>query len=248
MIVRLRRDRLRVVHGVGGQRQQVDAMPIQRPLRVQPGQQQQILDQQTHPARLALDARHQHLDVAGGALPVQLGEAADRGQRRAQLVAGVGDEAAHPFLGAAGLLGRRLRRRHRALDLREHAVERQRQPAHFGARITLRDTTIELSGGDGGGGLLDLGQRPQAAMHHPVAGDAEHQQHRRADARPAPDQRAHGRLDVGQVDGDGGQLAVRPAHRHRAPLHMRVVDRADRDRHGPDVVVGGQRPVRRRDR
>ncbi len=166
VILRLRRDRLRVVHGVAGQRQQVDAVPLQRPLRVEPGQQQQVLDEQTHPAGLALDAAHQHLDVAGGALPVQLGEAADRGQRRAQLVAGVGDEPAHPVLGGAGLLGRRLRRRHRALDLREHSVERQRQSADFGARITLRDTTVELSGGDRRGGLLDLDQWPQAAMDH----------------------------------------------------------------------------------
>ena len=108
----------------------------------------------------------------------------------------------------AGLLGRRLRRRHRPLDLREHSVERQRQSADFGARITFGNTTIELSGGDRRGGLLDLDQRPQAAMDHPVAGDAEHQQHRGTDADLRVDQRAHRRLHVGQVDGDGGQLAA----------------------------------------
>ena len=42
---------------------------------VESGEQQKILDQQTHPARFALDPAHQHLDIAGRALAVQLGEA-----------------------------------------------------------------------------------------------------------------------------------------------------------------------------
>ena len=61
-------------------------------------------------------SRRDVLVGAHGALPVQLGEAADRGQRRAQLVAGVGDEAAHPVLGAAGLLLGGLLRAEGALD------------------------------------------------------------------------------------------------------------------------------------
>ena len=48
-----RRDRLRVVYGVAGDREQVDAVPLQRPLLVEPGQQQQIFDEQTHAAGLA---------------------------------------------------------------------------------------------------------------------------------------------------------------------------------------------------
>ena len=94
------------MYRIGGQREQVHPALFEWALRVEPGQQQQILDQQPHPPRFAFDPRHQHLDVAGGALAVQLGEPADRGQRRAQFVAGVGDEPAHPVLGAAGLLGR----------------------------------------------------------------------------------------------------------------------------------------------
>ena len=137
-------------------------------------------------ARLALDAVHQHLDVARGALAVQLGEPADGRQRRAQLVAGVGDEPAHPVLGRAGLLGRRLRRRDGPLDLREHSVERQRQSADLGARVTLRDAAVELARRDRRGGLLDLDERSQAAVHDGVAGDAEHQQHRDADADLGP--------------------------------------------------------------
>ena len=58
------------------------------------------------------------------ALAVVLGEAADRGQRRAQLVAGVGDETPHPFL---GLVRRRLGflpRVEGGLDLAQHDVQR----------------------------------------------------------------------------------------------------------------------------
>ena len=47
--VALRRDRPGVVHGVAGQRQQVDAVAFQWALRVEAGQQQQVLDEQTHP-------------------------------------------------------------------------------------------------------------------------------------------------------------------------------------------------------
>ncbi len=71
----LRRDRLSVVHRVGGQGQQIHPMLLQRSMRVEPGQQQQVLDEQTHSARLTFDAVHQHLDITGGTLAVQLGEA-----------------------------------------------------------------------------------------------------------------------------------------------------------------------------
>ena len=169
------------MHGVGGQCQQVHPAALQWALRVQAGEQQQVVDQQAHPAGFAFDARHQHLDVLGRTLPVQLRESADRGQRGAQLVAGVGDEPAHPFLGHAGVVGRGLRRRHRALDLGEHAVERQRQPADLGARITFGHTAIQLAGGDRRGRPLDLHQGTQAAVHHPVPDHAQDHQHGRAD-------------------------------------------------------------------
>ena len=171
----------------------------------------------------------------------KLGEPADGGQRRAQLVAGVGDEAAHPLLGCAGLFGRRFRRRKRPLDLRQHTVQRQRQATHLGARITLRDTTIQLPRGDVGGRLFDFCKRPQAALHHGESRDAEHQQHRSADAGLRPDQRADRGLDIGQVDGHGGDLVMRPVHRHRPPLNVRVVDRTDGRRYWTDVVVSWQR-------
>jgi hypothetical protein len=131
-----------VVDGVGGQGEQVHRVALERSLLVEAGQQQQVLDQQAHPGRLVLDATHQAVQLAwlaGSPLPVQLGEAPDGGQRGSQLVAGVGDEAAHPLLGAAGGgLGGGAGAEGR-LNLGQHAVEGPPQPAHLGARVTLGD-------------------------------------------------------------------------------------------------------------
>ena len=130
-----------VVDGVAGDLGEVDGADGERPLLVQPGQQQQVLDEQAHAGALGLDAAHQAPDVvlrAHGALAVELGEAADRGQRRPQLVAGVGDEAAHPVLGAAGLRLGGLLGPEGALDPGEHAVERRRQPADLGPVVARR--------------------------------------------------------------------------------------------------------------
>ena len=60
----------------------------------------------------------------------QLGVAADRGQRRAQFVAGVGDELAHP-----GLAG--LPRRQRGRDVVEHPVQRRPELPNLGARVGI---------------------------------------------------------------------------------------------------------------
>ena len=79
---------------------------------VQARERQQVLDEHAHARRLVLDAAHRLLDVRGlarGAHAEQLGVAADRGQRRAQLVRGVGDEAPQAVL--AGLRARRTRAR-----------------------------------------------------------------------------------------------------------------------------------------
>ena len=95
--------------------------------------------------------------------------------------------------------------------------------------------------GDRRGRLLDLVQRSQAAVHHRVAGDAEHQEDGRPDAHLCVHQGPHRGLHVGQVDGDGGQLTAEAADRHRAPLHVGMVDGAHGHRHRTDIVVCGQR-------
>ena len=53
-----RRDHPGVVHGVGGEGEQVDGSALQRPLLVQAGQQQHVLHQHAHPGGLALDPLH----------------------------------------------------------------------------------------------------------------------------------------------------------------------------------------------
>ena len=79
------------------------------------------------------------------ALAVVLGEAADRGQRGAELVTGVGHEPPHPLLGVVrrrlgllpGVEGR--------LDLAQHDVQRPAEAADLGARITLRHPPVETN-------------------------------------------------------------------------------------------------------
>ena len=103
---------VRVADRVDHQPRQVHRPGRQRPAGVQPGQQQQVLDQRGHPGRLRLHPAHRVRHIVrypGIAAPRQLGVPADGGQRRAQFVAGVGDELADP--GLAGLPGGQARRR-----------------------------------------------------------------------------------------------------------------------------------------
>src|SRR6266508_2757903 len=61
-----------------------------------------LVDERAHPRGFRLDPPHRLGEVVGvgaGAAAEQLGVAADRGERRAQLVGGVGDEAPQPLLG-----------------------------------------------------------------------------------------------------------------------------------------------------
>ena len=53
------------VDGSGGELEQVDRLAFERALLVEPGQQQQVLDQQPHPGRLVLDPAHRPVDVGG---------------------------------------------------------------------------------------------------------------------------------------------------------------------------------------
>ena len=103
--------------------------------------------------------------------PGQLGVAADRRQRRAQLVAGVGDEPAHP-----GLAG--LPRGQGVGDVVEHPVQRAADLADLGARIGVgirhplgqRDLApVQRQLADPGGGRGDPAQRPQRAAHDDAA-------------------------------------------------------------------------------
>ena len=97
---------------------------------------------------------------AEGALLVELGVGAQRGQRGAQLVAGVGEEPVGGLL--AGLaLGNEV------LDPAEHPVERATQPADLGTGVLRADPLGQVTGSDlvglPGHGL----DRAQAAPHDP---------------------------------------------------------------------------------
>ena len=97
---------------------------VQRPAGIQAGQQQQVVDEGGHPRRLGLHAPHRVREFGRDRVAAALGEfgvAADRGQRRAQLVAGVGDELPRPRL--AGLPGRQ-----RAVDVAAACGSARRRP------------------------------------------------------------------------------------------------------------------------
>ena len=115
---------------VSGQQSHVDLFAFQRPALVEPGQQQEVFDQLTHPVGFALDPAHrprQVVRVGRGRAAEQLGVAADAGQRRPQLVAGVRDEAPQPLLG--GRPGRE-----RAVHVAEHHVQGLADLSDLGAR------------------------------------------------------------------------------------------------------------------
>ena len=204
-----RGDHRGVLDRVRRQHQQVHRPVLDRALLVQPGQQQQVLHQHAHPGRLGLDPLHDPVQVLGGqaaaaalssaALAVVLGEAADRGQRGAQLMAGVSDEPAHPLL--------RLHRRRfglllgpeRRLDLGQHRVDRLAEPADLGARVPVRDPAVQVPGRDVVGRLLDVVQRPQVGPHHGHADHAEPQHDDQADHHVQPGQIADGPVDVADL-------------------------------------------------
>ena len=117
-----------VERGVAGERHEVDLGEVERLRLVEPGEGEQVLDEAAHADRLLLDAVHRLRDVVGRlqrAHPVELGVAAHRDERRAQLVRGVADEPAHLVDGAGAVA-------ERAVDAVEHRVERAVEPADLG--------------------------------------------------------------------------------------------------------------------
>ena len=116
---------------IGGENGEVDGRALRRPGLVEPGQQQQVLDQAVHAGRLLFDPAHHrglvHL-IGDGAEPEELGEPLDRGQWRPELVGGISEELAKLLLGlgpgAEGLL-----------DLVEHGVEGQAELTDLGATV-----------------------------------------------------------------------------------------------------------------
>ena len=123
---------VRITDRVDGHPRQVRGFALQRPSRVQPGQQQQVFDEVRHPLGLGLHPVHRMRDGIGIVThPLrEFGVAADGRQRGAQLVAGVGDELTNP--GLAGLAGRQ-----GGVDVVEHPVECRAELPNFGARVGI---------------------------------------------------------------------------------------------------------------
>ncbi len=198
---------------------QLDPFTSDRATFVEARQLEQVGDQLAHPAGLGLHPGHRcrQLVLGDRAHSVELAVPANGGQRGAQLVAGVGDEAAHLALGG---------RLHRegVLDLGEHDVEGVRQTAHLRARTSRRDPPGQVTGGDGPRGHLDLAQGPQRPAHRHPAGEGPGDD----DGHPADDDRRRDlgdrAVDAGERQGHGqgaglrrGAWAGRHPVGHRAP-------------------------------
>jgi hypothetical protein len=165
---------LRVAGRVDRQPGDVNRLPAERAAGVEPGEQQQVVDEHAHPGGLRQHPAERVRDRLRRLARVQqrqLGVAADGGKRRAQLVAGVGGEPAQPRLAR-----RAAHQRH--LHVPEHAVERQPHLAGLGRRVGVRDAPgqLHLAGlerqlGHLGGGGRHPAQRaqrqpdPQRAKH-----------------------------------------------------------------------------------
>ena len=195
-----------VADGVDDEPGQIDLFAFQRSPGVQARQQQHVLDEVGHPLGLGLHPAHRVRDVVGQLVLFalrQFGVAADRRQRGAQFVAGVGDELPHPRL--AGLPGRQ-----RAGDAVEHAVQRGAELADLGVRaggIDLDDrrrkphlTAVELEVGHlpGSGG--------NRCQRRELAPDDHDARRRRGDERDdADDAEDHQHPQQGVVDIGGRQ-------------------------------------------
>ena len=123
---------------------ELDRLLLERAALVEPREQQQVVDEQAHPLRLARDAGHRALEIVRPrrrATVEQLGVRAHSGQRRAQLVRRVGDEAAEapvrtPRSGRASRSARaRAVRPPSAVSAR--STRRERSPAAIAAAVAL---------------------------------------------------------------------------------------------------------------
>mgnify|MGYP006899133889 CR=1 FL=1 len=162
--------RARVAHGVDEEAPEVDLEALEGVVLVEPGQEQQVFDERGHPHGLRLHAADRVGDVVGEVVVAptrELGVPADGGERRAQLVARVGDEGAHLVLARlAGL--------ERGCHVPEHVVERRAHGPHLRARVC-----VGVGHAHGEGHLA------------PVERQLGHPDRRRGDALEGPQRRAH---------------------------------------------------------
>ena len=155
----------KIAGGFAGQPHEVDRLLLQWSSLIGASQQQKIVDQPRHARTFGLDPAHRIANRLCGrecSLAKKLGVAAQGGQRRAQLVGGVGDEATEPRLPRGSLLDA-------GLDLPQHLVERGSQPAQLCLWIGVRHPSAEVAGGDRRRGLDHTVDRTQPVPDHPPA-------------------------------------------------------------------------------
>ena len=190
-----------VVHQSGD----IDRIPLPLGMLIEASQPEHVVDQLAHPLGLQQDPAHRLIDLRAlgqGALPIELGVGAKRGQRGAQLMAGLGEEAPHQLL--AGLAfgdGR--------LDAAEHPVQRRAEPADLASRIAGTDPVGEVAGGDAVSPGRHHFDGPQTPAHDQADADPDE---RGGGPRPDDDDEpelADGRVDVPEVD--AGDQGARPA-------------------------------------
>ena len=216
----------------------VDRLAQRLGLLVQPREREQVLDEHAHALGLVLDAAHHHVGAAvlvGGADAEELRVAADRGQRRAQLVRGVGEELAQALL-ARLALGERL------LEPVEHRVQREPEPADLRSRRGRAHPPRELAGGDLAGGDLHAVERAQPEANDEERAHAQGEQHAGDHERP---RRASRWFSVWSTSCSGTAATVMPLSsgscaRIRAVAQAAGSDGADRE-HLADRHLRGKR-------
>ena len=156
-------DGLSRLDGFGNDPVEPDDVPLERPPFVEPGEEQEIVDQEAHALRFASDPAHRAREVVRPrrcSAGEELGIRTDRGQRGPQLVRRVGHEAPE-------LLLRRLAFLEGCLDLREHRVQREPEAADLGLFVDALDALRKVARGDAPRRRGDGVERPEAEPYHP---------------------------------------------------------------------------------
>ena len=161
----VRLDGARGLDGLADELGEVDLLAFERAALIEAREQEQVVDEHRHPGCFALDPGHRAGEIVGAvarSAAEELGVGRHGGERRAQLVGRVGDEAPQPRL-------RRGTLREGALDVSEHRVQRRAEPTDLGALVRPLDAAAEVAGGDRARSLLDAGERPEPEAHEPEA-------------------------------------------------------------------------------
>jgi hypothetical protein len=195
----------------GREREQVDFLPgLARLHRVEPAGEQDLVDQGVELGDVLLELK---LAPGLGAVLHQLERHADAGERRAQLVRGVGEQ--------------RLVRGEQLLDARRRAVEALGQARHLVAALDL-DPRRQVAAAERLDARLQVLQPPREPPHHGIGAHAdaerEHGQgEEQSPGRMAPGARhaRHQPAAVGQLQAPGRRARVPPQPATFAALRAR---------------------------